>query len=193
MDEHKLAYKYPFNAADILSGENTYLLDKFFEDSNSPDDDKYEELDDYEADKPKEDNEEKGNENENEEKGNEDDKDILDQMDEVVEKIQKLEIVADNEKEGDREKEVKNLNCGTEEELKIEEIKISESNVDFEEKIENETKDSNDCDVIMNLSEIAYSTPVTEDKKERDNDDNEEMVNQEDNQKDDQNKNEKVI
>jgi len=49
-DEHKTGYKYPFNAAEILSSENSYLLDKFFEDSNnSGDEDKYEELDEEEA------------------------------------------------------------------------------------------------------------------------------------------------
>lgn len=48
MDEHKSGYKFPFNAAEILSGENTYLLDKFFEDSNSQEEDHYEALDEPE-------------------------------------------------------------------------------------------------------------------------------------------------
>ena len=48
-DELKTAYKYPFNSSEILSSENTFLLDKFFEDSNQ-DEDKYEEINDNEAD-----------------------------------------------------------------------------------------------------------------------------------------------
>ncbi len=51
-DEHKTGHKYPFNASELLSCENNYLIDKFFEDSNIKDDeDKYEELDEYDGSK----------------------------------------------------------------------------------------------------------------------------------------------
>ena len=51
-DDHKIGHKFPFNASELLSGENTYLIDKFFEDSNVEDeDDKYEELDEFEGEK----------------------------------------------------------------------------------------------------------------------------------------------
>jgi hypothetical protein len=51
-DGHKIGYKYPFNAAEILSGDNTALLDRFFEDSNLPDKDEYEVLDETVKENP---------------------------------------------------------------------------------------------------------------------------------------------
>jgi len=51
-NDHKIGYKFPFNASELLSGENTYIIDKFFEDSNPEEEgEKYEEIDEEETNK----------------------------------------------------------------------------------------------------------------------------------------------
>ena len=158
VDEHKPAYKYPFNAADVLSGENTYLLDKFFEDSNTFEEDRYEELDEEQPQREKE-------EESVLEKKCEDDlqlqlqqnvdsagdtKGLINEISEVVEKIQNIEIRnGDDKLENDEETKVDTVDTDAvkkttqTEELKLEDfsnIDINASNNNFELKHFEENK-----------------------------------------------------
>jgi hypothetical protein len=89
-DEHKPAYKYPFNATEILSGENSYLIDKFFQDSNQVEEEKYE---DIEEDIQKKEDEKTYLD------VDQDKKEIFEDIDDVTQKIQNLDINHDVETE----------------------------------------------------------------------------------------------
>jgi hypothetical protein len=141
VDEHKPAYKYPFNAADVLSGENTYLLDKFFEDSNVFEEDRYEELDEEGEKAQREINEDvnetsKPNELEKNLENANETKEIMDEINEVVEKIQNIEL-------------------HTNEESKLD---------DNQEKFE-ETKKDSENDIVENV-DSANPTPQDENVRE---------------------------
>ncbi len=183
VDEHKPAYKYPFNAADILSGENTYLLDKFFEDSNVLDEDRYEEFDEEVERGQRQINEEsnqipKANElDKNIETANET-KEIMDEINEVVEKIQNIELQANNEETKLDEKEiveetkkenvdgnVENSSFGdqapqdeTPKENSEQEIvkKIEDSENNFENSNDIQNENGNNCTPIIEDANIQY-------------------------------------
>lgn len=115
-NEYAVGYKFPFNASEILSSENTYLIDKFFEDSSVTEEgDKYEELDEYEGEKVKSRSEEKNDQwetmkiedNSNEHK-EENTNDILDQITSAADQIGniKLEVEDEEQKQPEEQHEV---------------------------------------------------------------------------------------
>jgi hypothetical protein len=165
-DEHKIAYKFPYNAAEILSGENTYLLDKFFEDSNINDEDKYEDLNEDEGKKI--DNDE-NHENEThvvatdceESKNNklETKEDILKEIDSVVESMKKVSLTVEEEENQEKvnaetpaaEKKEDESDNKINEEVSVREVEFNK-NEDVSEK-ESDAPEESKAEKITNETE----------------------------------------
>jgi hypothetical protein len=178
-DDHKTGYKFPFNACELLSGENSYIIDKFFEDSNTEnDEDKYEELDEYEGEKIAKESENDGvkqKETNEQVKGNVDNSSSVTmsnetdgEVDAIVEKLQTVNL-------GDTVGSVDNLVVNENESLDVNKEKDIQSivesnlnaedvNMDCDKKEETKLNNANDN---ADLNDLNGNLNVAPEKKEK--------------------------
>jgi hypothetical protein len=155
-DDYKFAKKFPFNASELLSGENGTLIDKFFEDSEAEiENDKLEDLDESELDKPSRTDKNEYKSEENNEEKNENLKLKEDSEGEVDELLKKLESM----KMGIEENPLKNSET---EQMSQDEIKESPEIIKKVNESENEQVDPI---YFENIAEETKQSMLTESKK----------------------------